>query len=354
MNAAIAAQRLHAQGIRAARFATPTEVVAAHGAMQAQEFGPARWAIGLRLHGHVDDAAVADALDRGHILRTHVMRPTWHFVSARDIRWLQQLTSPRVQRIAAGYNRRLGLDAATLSRGTRIIERALRDRRYRTRTELAADLLRRGLEVSGQRLAHLMMHAELECVVCSGPWRGRHSTYALIEERAPRVAAMKRDEALAELTRRFFSSHGPATIRDFVWWSGMTTADAKRGLEMVRAPREEIDGLTYWTAGPGARRRNIARGVHLLPIYDEYLVAYRDRIAVPHGAATMMPAVFQHALVADGQVAGTWRVAPGQDRSLINVYPSRRLTASEVSGIERAVRRYGRFSGVPIALSLHS
>ena len=337
----IAAQRLDAQGISRPRFTTATEVVAWHGAIQAQEFAPARWALGLRLHGRVGDDGIADAIDRGNVLRTHVMRPTWHFVAARDIRWLQQLTAPRVQRIAAGYNRRLGLEAATLRRGTRIIERALRDCHDRTRTELAVELRSRGVEISGQRLAHLMMHAELELVVCSGPYRGRHSTYALLEERAARVPALGRDEALAELTKRFFTSHGPATVRDFVWWSGLTTADARRGLEMVRARRAEIEGLTYWTTSSEATRRRRPRGVYLLPIYDEYLVAYRDRVAVPHGAATLVLGTVQHALIVDGQVAGTWRLSPGSDPTL-SVHPARRLSATERRGVERAIRRYSR------------
>ena len=156
------------------------------------------------------------------------------------------------------------------------------------------------------------MYAELEGVICSGPRRGKKFTYALIAERAPGARRLSRDEALAELALRFFRSHGPATIRDFVWWSGLVTADARRGVEMIRAKRQDVDGHAYWTAGAAPKTPASIKLAHLLPIYDEYIVSYRDRVAVPHGPS-MIPSstgggyvTFQHALVIGGQIAGTW------------------------------------------------
>ena len=342
----VARTRLASQGLIRRRFQSAAEVVSWFGAVQAQEFGPARWALGLRLHGRASDAAVAQAFDQGAILRTHVMRPTWHFVAAEDIGWLLELTAPRVQRIAAGYNRSLGLDSPTLARGIRIVERALRDQQFRTRAELRAELTRGGLPLAGQALAQLMMHAELEGVVCSGPRRAKASTYALLGERAPTAARMSRDQSLAELTRRFFRSHGPATIRDFVWWSGLSTADARRGIDMTAARRMEIAGLTYWTIGHSRATRASSPIIHLLPIYDEYLVAYRDRIAVPHVHSASAPgiATFQHVLVIDGQVAGTWRPprAAGADAA-VTVDARRPLTRIERRALPEAVERYRRF-----------
>ena len=343
----IARVRLDAHGIARVRFRIPSEVVAWFGAVQAQEFAPARWGLGLRLHGRATDAEVAKAFDDGRILRTHVMRPTWHFVAAGDIHWIQELTAPRVQRIAAVYNRHLELDARTLSRGTAIVARALRDRNYLTRLELRSELQRRGLSISGQRLAHLMMHAELERVVCSGPRRDKQQTYALLSERVPKRRPLTRDEALSELSRRFFRSHGPATIRDFVWWSGLTTADAKRGLEMNHAKRVVVDEHTYWTVGRSSGKPRTHLGVELLPVYDEYLVAYRDRVAVPHLPAAVIgrgaAVTFQHALVIDGQVAGTWRTAASKGRDQVDVYPLRQLTTRERRLLAAAVKRYQRF-----------
>ncbi len=287
------------------------------------------------------------------------MRPTWHFVTPADIRWLVALTAPRVHRILSRYHRRLELDARTVARGIGVIERALRDRRYLTRTELGDRLQRVGLPMVGQRLAHLVMHAELEGVVCSGPRRGKQFTYALIAERAPRTPRLSRDEALGRLSRRFFRSHGPATVRDFVWCSGLTTADAKRSLDMNRALREEVGGQTYWTMGPD--RREAARDalVHLLPIYDEYFVAYRDREAVPHGPSVITsvsrsPVSFQHALVIDGQVAGTWRITRRPQAVLIEVVPLRPITGPDLSALAGAVGRYERFLGTPVNWSIRT
>jgi hypothetical protein len=265
-------------------------------------------------------------------------------VARDDIRWMQALTAPRVQRIAASYNRRLELDARTLTRALGIFERALRGERFLTRLELADALRRDGFNVTGQRLAHVTMHAELEVVICSGPRRGKRSTYALVAERAPQAPLLSRDDALATLSRRFFESHGPATIRDFVWWSGLTSADAKRGLEINRARCEEIDGLTYWTVGSAPRSVSHSARAHLLPIYDEYLIAYRDRHAVPHWPAGTTPGrglfAFQHALVIDGQVAGSWRLTHNNEVRVVGLRP---FAAKEQRAVGEAVRRYERF-----------
>ncbi len=242
------------------------------------------------------------------------MRPTWHFVTPADIRWMAELTGPRVHRVMSSYNRKLGLDTKSFTRCAAIIERALADRQYLTRSELGDRLRQSGLAVDGTRLAHVTMYTELEGLICSGPRRGKQSTYALVAERAPRAMRLPRDEALATLTRRYFRSHGPATVRDFVWWSGLTTADARRGLEIIRARREDVDGRTYCSFNTGRGGATSDDLVHLLPIYDEYLVSYRDRDAVSHGPSFVpsgggKPVVFQHAIVSAGQVAGTWRTA---------------------------------------------
>jgi hypothetical protein len=293
------------------------------------------------------DADVDRAFDEGRILRTHVMRPTWHFVAPADIRWLLELTGPRVQQRMRPYNRHLELDARTFTGALKVFERALRDHQYLIRTELSERLARAGLPMKGQRLAHVCLEAELEGLVCSGPRRGSKFTYALLAERAPDAPRLSRDEALATLTRRFFKSHGPATVRDFVWWSGLTTADAKRGLESNNARHEEIEGTTYWTIGPPPPTATRDHRVHLLPIYDEYIVAYRDREAVPHtthqtaGNRTQLT-IFQHALIVDGQVAGTWRTTPSQVGAA-TIVPLRRLKGDERRALAEAVLRYKRF-----------
>ena len=339
----IARRRLLNQHVSRAVLRRPADLVGRFGAMQAQEYEFAKWAIGLRLQDGPTSAAIERAFHQGAILRTHVMRPTWHFVTPADIRWLLALTGPRLQRLSAPHNRQLELDARTLTRGTAVVERALRDRQYLTRAELGERLRDARLVMSGQRLAQLMMHAELEAVACSGPRRGRHFTYALFAERAAGAAHVERDEALARLCRRYFSCHGPATIRDFVWWSGLTTADARRGVEMIRARREEADGLHYWSVGSDRHEGNRNDLAYLLPIYDEYLIAYRDRIAVPHAPGV----TFQHAVIVRGQVAGTWTVTRRSATVQVTLTLLRPVTRAESRALDSAAARYEGFMGVP-------
>jgi hypothetical protein len=350
-------QRQTAQGLATPGFARPEDVVAWFGAVQAQEYGPARWALGLRLQGEPADAAVAAAFDEGRLLRTHVLRPTWHFVTPADLRWMLALTGPRIQRAMTPYDRRLEIDAPLLKKARRIFERTLAATPHQTRAELAEALAAKGIEASGQRLAHFVMHAELDAVICSGPRRGKQFTYALVDQRAPGAPRLDPDQALETLVVRFFRSHGPATARDFSWWSGLRISDATRVLQHLRAPSIEIDGLRYWwieTDVPSATARSI---VHLLPIYDEYAVAYRDRVLVSHGpppaaAGPSRSAVFQHALVIDGQIVGTWRVQASARGSAVDVYPVRRLTAAERADLGAAAERYERFLGVPVRLRI--
>ena len=287
------------------------------------------------------DADIERAFNEGRILRTHVMRPTWHFVTPADIRWLLELTAPRVQRIMASYNRRLELDAKTFTRATAVFERALANRQFLTRLELGERLSRAGLPAAGQRLAHLAMHAELEGVICSGPRRGKQFTYALVAERAPNARRLSRDESLAELTLRYFRSHGPATIRDFVWWSGLTTADTKRGLEMNQARRQQVGDRIYWTVGRAASVPARVKMAHLLPIYDEYLVSYRDREAVPHGASVITSGArghvtFWHALVIAGQDRGNLANQPDRQEPVAGGNPAAAIDRA------RATRRRRR------------
>lgn len=346
----IADRRLRNQRITQVGPRQAANVVAWFGAMQAQEYGPAKWALALRMPNGTTDAAIERAIDQGRILRTHVLRPTWHFVTPADIRWMVELTAPHVHRAMSSYRRQLGLDTGVLTRAAAVLERALGDGQDLTRLELGEHLARAGLPGTGQPFGHLAMYAELEGVICSGPRRGKQSTYALLANRAPGARRLPREEALRELTRRFFRSHGPATIRDFVWWSGLKTADARRGLEMNGARPKEVGGLTYWTLGRDSAVGSTRNMVHLLPVYDEYLVAYRDREAVPHPAYSI--ANFWHALVVAGQIAGTWRTVRNGVGLVANVITLKRLTERERRALARAAERYGRFLHTPISLSV--
>ena len=355
MDTALVRERLQRQQLLTREFSGASALVAWMGAVQGQEYEPARWGIGLRLSGSPVAEDIEREISRGTIVRTHALRPTWHFVAARDLAWIQALTGPNVQRRMASYNRQLELDEGLFTRALTVLERALIDAPNLTRAELGRCLAHKGIHASGPRLAHIAMHAELEGLICSGVRQGRTPTYALAAQRTPRTRRRSRDGALGELARRFFQSHGPATIRDFVWWSGLSTADARRGREIMGGTSMDSNGLRYWTLGDIAA--STSRGklasettAHLLPIYDEYLVAYRDRVAVPHGPSTIAagerPVLFQHAIVLDGQIAGTWRTAPAGRNGRISIVPIRRLTAAERQAIDAVSARYERFASV--------
>jgi hypothetical protein len=352
--AAIAEERLRRQLLTVAGLADPAHVVGWLGAVQAQEYEHAKWALGLRLREGIAADEVERAFNDGRILRTHVMRPTWHFVTADDVGWLLDLTAEGVHRRMAPYDRQLGLDRRTMTRATRVFERALRDRRFLTRAELGERLRDAGLPLNSMRLAHVTMHAELERVICSGPRRGGKFTYALLAECAPASAPLKRDEALARLAERFFTSHGPATARDFGWWSGLSMPDAKRALDIIGARRIEWNDHTYCTVRRprGTKRDHVA---HMLPIYDEYLVAYRDRDAVPHGPTTRTGSgflTFSHTVIVGGHVVGTWRPVRSSRGVDVHVSAHRRLTRGERAAISEAAQRYASFLQTPSSLTI--
>lgn len=350
------ADRLRNQGLTTISASTPVEVVRSLGAVQAQDYPGARWALGQRLP-KTTDAMVAAAYDRGEIIRTHVRRPTWHFVAPEDLRWMQALTAPRVRSTFGASFRQWKLDDGVLKRSRAILERALRDHTYQTRQELREAFERGGVDISHtHRLAFLMMDAEMEALVCSGPMRGKQFTYALVDERVPPAPRLTVDESLAELTRRYFTSHGPATLRDFVWWSGLTVAQAKRGLESLgrEVSREVVDGREYcWTVRSRSAKVPVNRA-WLLPNYDEYFIAYKDRDLTVSSAAQRSGVLanpllgngaFPHLLMIDGLLAGTWRRTPTASGVRVDLKPFRKLSPVAQSAVDRAIAAFNRFAG---------
>lgn len=347
-------RRLHNQKLAASDGRSARDVVGWLGAVQSQDYGGAKWALGQRIAGSTD-AAIERAFADGLILRTHVMRPTWHFVAPADIRWLLTLTAPRVKALLAPYDRRLELDAALLARSHAVVTRALRDGRYLTRVQLGEELAAKQIVASGQRLAHLMMHAEQDQVICSGPRRGKQFTYALLDERVPAAAPLTRDEALAALAARYFTSHGPATVHDFAWWSGLTVGDATRGVAMVRPAliQESRDELTYWFLPTRSAPPPVPPAVRLLPNYDEYGIAYRHRRALMHEDAAAAPAAgeeFAHLLLVNGQWIGSWKRSNDARACEVQVQPRRPLTKGEQRLLSKELVRYSTFLGTPVAL----
>src|SRR5688572_25400480 len=351
----IARRRLASQHLVAPTLRRAADVVRLLGAVQAQDYSGAKWAIGQRTKG-VTDAEIDRAFARGDILRTHVLRPTWHFVLPEDARWMLELTAPRVRGFMAFHSRWLGLDTPVFRKSHAALERALRDGHQLTRTELREALIRARLKVpTGQHMGGLLMQAELDRVVISGARRGKQFTYALFDERVPARPPRERDEALDELTRRYFATRSPATALDFAWWSGLAVRDVKRGIDIAGLTREVHDEREFWAArGAGrSRSRRARRTAHLLPNYDEYFIGFKDRSAIAQrlgGVVTkrQISALMGHVLFVDGQIVGGWRGRRAGDAAELRLQMLVRLTAPERALVRRAVRGFEEFLEVPV------
>ncbi len=360
----IAAHRLHNQHLAQATFATPTDLVTYFGAMQAQDFAAAKWGLGLRLlpgTSAVLDKDMDQAFDAGEMLRTHILRTTWHFVAPKDIRWIQALTSPRVNAALASPDRReLELDAALLHHCYDLISAALRGGQCLTRDELSQVLAQAGIQATGRRLGHIIMHAELEALICSGPRRGKQFTYALLDERVPQAVILPREQALAELALRYFTSHGPATVADFTWWSSLTTTDTRAALGSLgsQLTAETINGQTYYLA-PASQPApaGLTPMTYLLPPYDEYTIAYKDHRPVLDLNAqvpteqSIQAALYSGSIAIGSQVIGQWRRTLSKQSVQIELTPFRLLSATEEQAIGAAAERYGRFLGMVVELT---
>jgi len=356
----LVAQRMLNQRLSGQQLEQPEDVVRWMGAVQGQEYLGAKWALAQRMLTPSDDA-IEQAFTDGKILRTHVMRPTWHLVMPDDIRWLQMLTAPRVHALNAYMYRQSGLDSALLVRGCDIIVKALAGGNHLTRREIQTVLKNADIQADGFRLGYLIHYAELEAIVCSGGRRGKQFTYALIAERAPNARILSRDEALAELTTRYFASHGPASVHDFAWWSGLTIADIKMGIESVRGQLEsmELNGQTYWMAkdnpfvlGEQKNENDLHRPTaYLLPTYDEYVIGYTDRSLMFPETEVRQPGArretaFDSIILIDGWAVGTWRREVKGKNLHIETEWFHTPSAEEQAAFDAAAERYARYLGV--------
>jgi hypothetical protein len=349
----LAQARLRNQRISGDPLDGPGDVAQWLVAVQAQDYAGAQWALGLRMPPGANAGEVDRALADGTILRTHVLRPTWHFVAPDDIRWLLAPTAPRVHAVNGTLYRHQGLDAATLARGHRALAAALEGGRQLTRDELRDALERDGIATDGLRLAYILMSAELEGLICSGARRGKQFTYALLDSRAPGARILAREDALAELAGRYFRSRGPATVHDLAKWSGLTVADARRGLEAVEAQfeRETIGGQTYWFPPSRGDATSLSPSAHLLSIYDEYVSSYKDRSAMADddtgGRLLAMGNALRFIIVIDGRVVGAWRRTLRRDAVIIEVDLFRPLAEDEQMAVALAADRYAAFVDLP-------
>jgi hypothetical protein len=340
------ARRLHNQRLTGSGFGRPEEVVAWMGAVQSQDYTGAKWALGNRAP-RITDADVDRAFDDGKILRTHVLRRTWHFVPRADIRWMLGLTGARLIALTAPAYRAYELDDRTLSRCRSVFGRALRDGAQLTRTELTARLARAGVEARGVRLGHVLMRFELESLICSGARRNADFTYTLLDDRAPGAKPLPREEALAMLAERFFRSHGPATAHDFAWWSGLNVTEAQTGAALAGASldKEVLDGRPHWFVD-GKTTKNPVRA-HLLPNWDEYFIAYKNREHILAGKRleALSPDQYGNLVLLDGLVSGTWKRTLTTNGAALTTRLVTRTSRSDAAAVAAAVDRYGAFLG---------
>lgn len=353
----IARHRLYNQHIASTRFDKPSEVVEWLGAVQAQDYLGSLWALGLRMRNAIEND-IEQALADRTIIRTWPMRGTLHFVAAADVRWMLELLTPRV---VASNARRLkqefDLDDAVFARSRKVFQRALQGGKQLSRNAMYQALEAAHISAAGSRGLHILWRLAQEGLLCFGARQGKQQTFALLDEWAPKAKRLERDEALAELARRYFTSHGPATVQDFTWWSGLAPTDALAGLEMVKRHliQEVVGGQTYWLASTMPRSKGVSKTAYLLPAYDEYTVAYRDRSAAlgpvyaersDSGIAILSPT-----MVIDGQVVGTWKRTLEKDSVVLTPSPFNSLKKADKRALGSAADQYGAFLGLRAVLA---
>ena len=346
----LTARRLSSQQLAHSKLKTPAEVVAWLGVVQSQDYAGSKWSIGLRLPGAAD-AAVEQAIASKSIVRTWTLRGTLHFVTAQDIRWMLSPVARRVIERAAFRYRQLELDEKTLVRSNDLLFKAVQGGKQLGRTQLLALLEHNGISTTGQRAPHLLQRASLDGLICQGLTVRNNPIYMALDEALPSTRPKQRAEALAELAMRYFLSHGPATLQDFVWWSGLVVSEVKAALEVVKPKlvQETISGQTYWLSPATPATRPAAPQGYLLPAYDEYPLAYKDRSTAIDLADTRK--VFTTngltgTMSIDGRILGTWRRRLVKGTAVVTLAPFSKLTARQSRAIATALQRYGDFLGM--------
>ncbi|MDD2306031.1 MAG: winged helix DNA-binding domain-containing protein [Prolixibacteraceae bacterium] len=353
----ISTLRLQNQQVSATKFKTVKELVGWMGAMQAQDYNQAKWAIGARLP-HLTETQIESAFNQGDIFRTHLMRPTWHFVSADNIYWMLQLTSKQIKSITKSRKRDLGLTENDLAKSKEVLVKSLEGNRSLTREELSDELNRAGINTFEQRLPHILMDAEIDGIICSGGIQGKNQAYALLAERVPVKKTFSREESLALLVKKYFTSHGPATLPDFVWWSGLPVAEARKALEMNKTilNSEIIDNETYWFANSVDMPSTLHDSVYLLPAFDEYLISYKNRSSAitleNHTKAISNNGIFRPIIVVNGQISGLWKRTIKKDSVLIELDHFRPHNKKEIGLIENAAEMFGHFTGRKVEVKI--
>ena len=317
------------------------------GALQAQDFQMSKMAVGLRVK-NATEKSIESAMHAGEIIRMHLLRPTWHLVTAEDVTWMLALSATHIQSAMRARDRELELTTSVFNKSNAIFESSLRDGNHLSRQELIIKLKDAGITVDNNRASHLLMHAESEAIICSGKFIDNQLSYAILSERVPLKKKFEQEEALAELANRYFTSHGPATLADFTWWSGLSVSKSRIGLEMVRKELEFIalDGKTYWFRGVSIPKID-SELVHLLPAYDEFIISYTDRNASLgkeiNSKAVSTNGLFRPVLVQNGRVIGTWKRESLKEKIRITTHLFADTNQNLEQKISLALKHYAYF-----------
>jgi hypothetical protein len=342
--------RLLNQQISKTKFKNPKDLVGHMGAMQAQDYAMAKWAVGVRLPGFTEKKIEA-ALDKGEIIRTHVLRPTWHFISAEDVYWMLELSEPQIGAALRARHKELELSDKILAKTNTIIAKLLEGEKYLTRDELVTALEHAKIATDNNRSSHILMRAELDGLICSGKITNHKQTYALLSDRVKKKKSITRQEALAKLALCYFSGHGPATLADFTWWSGLPVKDARLGLELVKEKfiSEKLKDEIYWFPASLKVPAAIKPLVHLLPAFDEFLISYKNRtaslLAEHHKKAFSSNGIFWPTIVVNGHVTGLWKRSVKKDTVTIETNFFHPHDAATIKLLEKAADAFGDFLG---------
>ncbi|MDP2722277.1 MAG: winged helix DNA-binding domain-containing protein [Bacteroidales bacterium] len=347
--------RLLNQCISITNIKTPEDVVRWMGCMQAQDLSMAKWAVGLRMQKSTIQT-VDEALNKGDILRTHILRPTWHLVASTDISWILEITAPRIKASLNSRHKQLGFTSAMLDLSYRILIEILSGNRHLTREDISLHFNNAGLSTDENRLSHLLLCAELEKIICSGSSINNKPTYALFDERIPQQTAYTKETALKNLAIRYFQSHGPATLPDFNWWSGLSAKEAREAFEMVRSGFESITlgPDTYLYSNPHQKFLAMQHNLFLLPAFDEYLISYKNRAAMLTSAPEKVVSnngIFRPMIVLDGEVIGIWKRQTKKDTISIETQLFKAIDKQANSLIAEAANRYGNFYSKKVVIS---
>jgi hypothetical protein len=340
--------RLVNQKISHQKYLSAGDIVKWMGAIQAQDFSMAKWAVGVRSAG-LTATMVDSSFDKGEVLRIHVLRPTWHLVSADDIYWMLRLTAPKILTSLRSRHKQLGLSESVISKAKDIIGKTLTEWKSLTREELGKEFLKSDIRIDGNRLSHILFRGELDELICSGPTAENKLTYSLLHERVPQKKYLSREESLAMLAGRYFTSRAPATIQDFAWWSNLTLKDVRTATESIKSDfvSETIGSGKYLIPRSFTYPVPQNNNVYILPAYDEFLLSYKDRSsslsAIYNKKAVSDNGIFYPLIVAEGQIKGVWKRSFQRNRVIIKTTFFQPASGSDLNLINKCAALFGQF-----------